>query len=148
MLTLTKNAENVKIAEIRTGKNKKLQPVWWHPVRNPEMRLAVENLQSFATEEMRDRFHLSQNQMAEILEHIQKGTQPEGGLQPKFFKLKRYIEDSLYTEMDLRDSEQTLQRDFPPGSESWPEHGFYCGCSGGGKTHALFSMIKRNLDGP
>ena len=50
--------------------------------------------------------------------------------------------------MDLRDSSQELQRDFPPKSDSWAEHGFYCGCSGGGKTYALCSMIKRNLDGP
>ena len=87
MITLDEHPDNILLCKLSHGK--KSQPVWWHPVRNPEMRLAVENLQSFATEEMRDRFHLSQNQMAEILEHIQKGTQPEGGLQPKYFKLKR-----------------------------------------------------------
>ena len=146
MITLHEHPDNIQLCKLRAGK--KTLPVYWHPVRNPQLRLAVQDLNSFATEEMRDRFHLSQKQMSDILTHIKKGTQPEGGLQAKFFKLKRHIECSLYTEMDLRDSDQVLQRDFPPGSESWPEHGFYCGCSGGGKTYALTEMIKRNLDGP
>ena len=146
MITLHKHPDNIQLCKLQD--KKKTIPVYWHPIRNPQLRMAVQDLNSFATEEMRDRFHLSQNQMEEILSHIKKGTQPEGGLQAKFFKLKRYIEDSLYTEMDLRDSNQELKRDFPIGSESWPGHGFYCGCSSSGKTFALCSMIKSNLDGP
>ena len=55
------------IAEIRHGKNKKLEPVFWHPTVQPEMRNAVESTDYFfKNEDFQDRFELSQDQASNI----------------------------------------------------------------------------------
>lgn len=86
MLTLKKHPDNVQLCKLKQGK--KLIPIYWHPVRNEDLRLAV-------TELFRDRFQLSETQSEEILDHLHSGTTPEGSLQKPFFKVKRYISDNL-----------------------------------------------------
>ena len=39
MLTLKKHPDNVELCLLKTGKKK--VPIFWHPVRNPELRNAV-----------------------------------------------------------------------------------------------------------
>ena len=73
MLTLKSHPENILVAEIRQGKNKKLTPVFWHPTVKPELRNAVENLDYFfGNEDFRDRFELSQDQAQNIKEHMSR----------------------------------------------------------------------------
>ena len=61
MITLHKHPENIQICKLKS--KKKTTPVYWHPVRNPQLRMAVQDINSFATEEMRDRFRISKNQI-------------------------------------------------------------------------------------
>ena len=146
MITLHPHPENVELCRLKDGK--KSIPVFWHPVRNKDLRLAVTDLGSFATEEMRDKFRLSSNQMDMVLDHMKNGTEIEGGLQHKFFKVKRAIEDSLYSEMNLSDSSQELVLDYPKGNDTWGELCLTCGASSSGKTYSAVSKALRCLDGP
>ena len=146
MLTLRAHRDNVELCKMRDGK--KLVPVFWHPVRDKTLRLAVSDINGFATEEFRDRFRISKSQADEILEHLKAGTTPEGGIQRTFFKAKHFIESSLYNEMDLSDSTQELELGFPPGAETWGELSLVCGASSSGKTYHCVDKIIKNLDGP
>ena len=145
MLTLKKQPDNVELCKLKHGK--KLIPIYWHPVRTEELRLAVTNLGGFNNELFRDRFQLSEKQSEEILDNLNAGTTPEGPLQKPFFKVKRYISDNLYSEMHLSGS-QELVLPFPEGNTSWGEHAIYAGASGSGKTYDAISRILNNLNGP
>ena len=105
-------------------------------------------MNTFNTEEFRDRFHLSKQQADLIIHSLQTDVTPEGGLQQKFFKVKKYIENSLYNEMDLRGSKQEIVLDFPPGSDTWGENAMCCGASSSGKTYLVVQKFLRNLEGP
>ena len=146
MLTLRKHPDNVELCVLKTGK--KQRSLYWHPVRNPELRLAVNDVKGFDSEEFRDRFRLSPGQSDEILDHLNSGTVPEGALQKNFFKVKRYIENSLYSEINLGKSKQELVLKYPKGNDTWGEHMVCCGASSSGKSYYLFKRAKNNLDGP
>ena len=106
MLTLQSHPDNVELCLLKTGKKK--TPVYWHPVRNVDLRNAVSDVKGFDSEAFRDRFGLSPGQSEQILDHLNSSTTPEGPLQKVFFKVKRFIEDRLYSEMDLGKSKQEL----------------------------------------
>jgi hypothetical protein len=147
MITLQKHKDNIQLCKLKSGK--KSIPVWWHPTRKPELRLAVSDVGSFNNEIFRDKFKLSQNQAEEIIQHLKNNTTPENHLQTKHFAVKKFIENSLYTQMDLSDSpNQSLVIDFPDGAHSWGELALYAGASASGKTHACCSKILSNLNGP
>ena len=147
MITLQKAKGNVEICKLKTGK--KHTPVYWNPIRNPQLRNSVSDVSSFNTEMFRDKFRLSQNQADEIISHLKANTTPENHLQSVFFKVKRFVEDSLYTQMILTDNDnQELVVDFPEGNDTWPGLALLCGASNCGKTYTFCNKIKRNLDGP
>ena len=146
MLTLKKHADNVELCKLKQGK--KTIPVYWHPVKNESLRMAVSDVKGFNNEMFRDRFQLSPKQSDELLDHLNAGTTPEGPLQKTFFKVKRYITDSLYNEMNLMGSNQQLHIPFPEGNNTWGEHCIYAGASGSGKTYDAISRIIHNLNGP
>jgi len=147
MITLKKHKANVEICKLKTGK--KLIPVYWNPIRTPSLRLAVTDIKSFDNEHFRDQFRLSQNQSDEIISHLKANTTPENHLQSVFFKVKRFVEESLYTQMILTDNEkQELVVNFPEGNDNWPGVTLLCGASNCGKTWTFCEKIRRNLDGP
>ena len=146
MLTLKSHPDNVELCLLKTGKKK--QKVFWHPVRNSDLRNAVSDVKGFDSEAFRDRFGLSPGQSEQILDHLNSGTTPEGPLQKVFFKVKRYIEDRLYSEMNLAKSKQQLVLPYPPGNDTWGELMLCCGASSSGKSYHLFKRMKENLDGP
>ena len=146
MLTLKKHPDNIELCTLKKGKKK--IPVYWHPVKNKDLRLAVTNVHGFDNEMFRDRFQLSEAQSQDILDHMHAGTTPEGSLQKPFFKVKRYISDNLYNEMNLSGSSQELVIPFPEGSQTWGEHAIFCGASSSGKTYEAIRRILENLNGP
>ena len=60
MITLHKHPDNIQLCKL--SDKKKTIPVYWHPIRNPQLRMAVQDIKSFATEEMRDRFFIGFDQ--------------------------------------------------------------------------------------
>ena len=145
MLTLTPHPDNVGLATLIDGKH--TRPIYFHPTKNTELRLEIDDISTYNTQEFRDRFSLTRVQAETIMNHITNDTEPDGALQKVFFKVKTFVNNALYTEMDLRSSDQIIQVDFPKGKDTWGEHAIYCGSSGSGKTFALASKVQRNLDG-
>ena len=123
MLTLTPHKENIQIAEIRTGKNKKLQPVFWHPTIQKELMNGIDDLgYFFGNEDFTDRFQLSQDQATSIKTHLTNNTVCSQN-QIKHFQCKRFITESLHSEMDISDQKnQTFEVNFPPFNGTEPTY--------------------------
>ena len=145
MLTLTQHPDNQEIGTLIEGSHR--QPIYFHPKKNPDLKIQVDDISGFNTQEFRDRFSITKIQANEIMQHITSDTEPEGALQGIFFKVKSFINNSLYVEMDLRTSEQRIEVNFPEGSDTWGELAICAGASGSGKTHFIASKVQRNLDG-
>ena len=145
MLTLREHPENTFVAWIYEGK-KRRRKIFYHPHKNPDLRMAVKDLRSFNTPKFRDRFNVSHSQAEVIIKHLDDETAPEGGLQSKFFKAKKYVINSLYTEMDTSGTKQRIVVDFPEKKE-YAYSMLVCAGSGSGKTWFLKEMVLRNLKG-
>jgi hypothetical protein len=145
MITLHPHPENVLLCDMRMGK--KTVPVYWHPKKNDALKNSVEDIASFFTPELRNRFELSSKQADTILDHLKAGTVPES-IQSKFFKVKRFIDESLFTEMDIQDTPHTFEINFPAGSDTWPNNTICAGATNSGKTYSQLQRVLRNLNGP
>ena len=145
MLTLTQHPHNTEIATLVQGA--KRTPIYFHPKKNKDLQLQVDDIGSFNTEEFRDRFSITRTQAEMIMKHIKNKTEPDGHFQKIFFKIKQFINESLFTELDLRTSDQQIVVDYPPGNETWGELAINCGASGSGKTRFFLDKIIRNLQG-
>ena len=64
MLTLQKNKQNIKIANM--VQNKKKIPIFWHPTIKDDLMNNVADLRSFNDTYFRDRFELSKEQADDI----------------------------------------------------------------------------------
>ena len=153
MLTLHKTDESIEIARLYSGeKDRKPQPVFWHPRREEKYKMGVDDVKSFLTsEKFRDYYKLSVVESQAIAEALHRGKDvPDAkkGLQNKFFKIKKDLEKRLFTEMDLGDSSQFLRVDFPQKKDEWSGLHITIGSSGSGKTHHSSDLILRNLKGP
>ena len=85
MLTLTSHPENIQIAELIEAK--KRTPIYFHPKKNADLRIQVDDISSFNTDEFRQRFQITRIQATESINHLKNNTEPEGGLQSNFFKV-------------------------------------------------------------
>ena len=149
MLTLTKHKDNREILTMRPPKGKKKPtPVYWHPVRNIELRNSIDDLEHFfGNEDFRDRFQLNAEESSRIKECL-ANDEVCTEYQQKFFKVKRFIQESLLNEMDISDTNQNFVIDFPKGGNTYGWCTFVCGGSGSGKTYWVVQRILRNLTGP
>ena len=145
MITLNKHKDNTFLCWLKDGRHRR--PLYWHPRKDPKLRLAIDSLDSFNEETVRDQFKISHAQMQTILKHLKRNATLEGQLQSKFFKVKKFIENSLYTSIDLRGGPQELLVDYPPGNDTWGELEVVLGGSGSGKTTHLVKKILSNLNG-
>ena len=145
MLTLRSHPENVFVCDMRVGKKK--VPVWWHPKKNVELQNRVEDLSVFFTPELRDRFELSREQADDIMSHLKSDTVSEKN-QSKFFKVKKFIQEGLYTSMDISDTPNSFEINFPPGNDTWGNNTVCCGATNSGKTWWVKEKCLRNLNGP
>ena len=145
MLTLKEHKDNKFLAWLYEG-NKRKRKIYYHPNKDINLRMSVDTLDAFNSEKFRDKFKLSKSQASDIIEHLKKKTTPEGGLQSKFFKVKKYLDLALFQEMDVTNTNQRIMVDFPDGGE-WAATMLVCAGSGNGKTWFLKEMAKRCMLG-
>jgi hypothetical protein len=145
MLTLKEHPDNKFIAWLYE-KNKRKHKIYYHPQKDIKLRMSVDNMESFNTQKFRDEFKLSNNQALEIFEAIKKNIAPEGKLQKKFFKAKKYLDKNLFESMDVSGTNQRILVDFPDDG-AWAATMLVCAGSGNGKTWFLKEMCKRCMLG-
>jgi len=146
MLTLSHHADNQEILGMYKGR--KRTPIYWHPVNNTELQNSMDGLDYFfKNEDFRDRFQLNEEEAHDICACLSCGEVSQKH-QRKYFQCKKYISESLLTEMDLSGTDQVFKISFLKGSDTYPWVRFVCGGSGSGKTHHVLDQIIDNLDGP
>ena len=152
MLTLHEKPDCVEIATLYDDdKDKQGKPVFWYPRKDATLKLGVDDVEAyFKTPEFRDEYKLSVKAAETISRALLRGDDvpDQKGLNNKFFKVKKDLEDKLYNEMDLGNSEQYLRVDFPRDNHSWTGLHVTIGSSGSGKTYHTLDLIMRNIKGP
>ena len=146
MLTLTKTGQSRPLIEV-VKKQKLIHDVYWHPRRDETFRNEVEDLNSFNTPYLRDRFELSKAQADSIFDHL-KRDETDVSNQKAFFKVKKYIQDALFTEMDLGDTGYTFRVTFDKDATKYSGHELIIGGTGSGKTTYFVNRTLQNLKGP
>ena len=107
MLTLTEHKDNLSVVDVVKGKRLQYN-VYWHPRRDDALQNEVERIESFNTPYLRDMFEISKPQAESIFDHLERGeTDPAN--QKAFLKVKKYINSSLYTEMNLENTEMKFE---------------------------------------
>ena len=145
MLTLKDAPNNTFLAWLYEN-NKRKHKIFYNPNKNLDLRMSVDSLDSFNNEKFRDRFKISKTQAEEIINHLKNKTSPEGGLQSKFFRVKKHLDLALFQEMDVSNTNQKIIVDFPDNGE-WAATMLVCAGSGNGKTWFLKEMVKRCILG-
>ena len=144
MLTFQKEG-GTPIAILVDGKSE--TPIYWFPFKEAARKIQVANIQEYNSEEFRDRFNLSAGQAEEIMKHIVAKTTPEGPLQNKFFQVKKFISDSLFSEIDLRDSPGQVLK-YPIPDKDFIGHEAIVGSTNSGKTFHILQKCLANITGP
>jgi hypothetical protein len=148
MLTFHKGKGHTEIVKLKQKGNKKNVPVMWSPVIKDEYRNSIDDLDYFfQNDKFRDRFELNTSETQGIKHALENNCVCEE-YQKKYFKCKKFVYDSLDTEIDLSGTEQEFVFNFPPGGETYAWSTFVAGSSSAGKTHWVVDLLKRNLDGP
>ncbi len=146
MLTLADHKENVSVVDVVKGKRLQYK-VQWHPRRDESLQNEVEEIQSFNTPYLRDMFEISREQADSIFDHLERGeTDPTN--QKVFFRIKKHINSSLFTEMNLENTDMKFELRFDKDNEKYSGHELLIGGTGSGKTTAVLMRILRNLSGP
>ena len=141
MLTLKSHPDNVFVCDMRVDKKK--IPVFWHPRKNSELKNQIDDLAVLFTPDLIDRFELNREQGEDIVTHLKAGTVSEKN-QSKFFKVKRHLDEILYTEMDLSGTEHEFEINFP--DKPFAGHTIVAGATECGKTWSQKERVLRCLN--
>ena len=95
--------------------------MYWHPTINEELMNSVSDLNSFNTNHFRDRFELSKEQSEDIFHSLAADNVLERN-QSKFFKVKRFVKNSLLSEMDISDTPGEFKIRFDPKPQEYSGH--------------------------
>ena len=147
MLTFQNGKEFSEIVKLKQKGERKPIPVMWSPVIKEDLRNSIDSLDYFFKDDgFRDQFQLNNDESQRIQGALEKNCVCEE-YQQKFFKCKKYVYNSLNSEMDLSGTKNEFIFSFPPGGDTYPWSTFVCGSSGAGKTHWVVDLIKKNMDG-
>lgn len=112
------------------------------------MQNHIEDISVFNTQDLRDRFELSREQADDIMSHLKDGTVSEKN-QSKFFKVKRHLDEILYTEMDISDqgdSEFEINFNEEGKTLGFCGHTIVAGATSAGKTYSQKARLLRCLN--
>jgi len=143
MLTLRDDPDNVQICI--WNDSKRGTPIFWHPKVKSELRSTVEDLNSFNTQDFRDRFELSRDQSNRIFDAL-RNDEVCSEHQSKHFKCKEYIQNSLISEMNIEDQSGQFEIPFPKG-KNFCGHELVVGSTSAGKTYYVVNKVLNNLKG-
>ena len=94
--------------------------------RIPPYRNSSKYLKS---DEFRERYTLSKREQNELVRALQSNIVPDNNLKGKFFHIRRDLNQRLYTEIDLRNTDHKINWRFPMNPKEWPETQIIIGSS-------------------
>ena len=97
------------------------------------------------SDEFRERYSLSRNDSRMLKKAIRSNIVPESKLKSKFYEVRRDLNTRLYSELDLRGTDNQISWKFPQDPKKWATTTLVIGSSGVGKTHLVRSWIEEAL---
>ena len=103
------------------------------PYRNPNKYLD--------SDEFRERYTLSVRESRELKKALHSNIVPDGVLKSQFYRIRKDLNERLYTEKELRETDKEITWRFPQNVKEWPETQIIIGSSGVGKTYKIVQVI-------
>ena len=97
------------------------------------------------SDEFRERYDLSKAEGTVLKSALRQDSVPEGPLKKEFYRIRRDLNQRLFSEIDLRGTEYEIVWKFPDKVKEWPGSAIYCGSSSSGKTFLVVSQIEEAL---
>ena len=91
------------------------------------------------SDEFRERYTLSVRESKELKQSLRSDIVPEGALKTQFYRVRKDLNERLYTEIDLRGTDKEINWRFPQKTNEWPETMIIIGSSGVGKGYLTLS---------
>ena len=92
------------------------------------------------SDEFRERYDLSRAEGASLKTALRQDKVPEGPLKKEFYRIRRDLNQRLFSEIDLRGTPYEIVYKFPAKVNEWPANSVYCGSSSSGKTFLIISQ--------
>jgi len=116
------------------GSFKKDEKVRIKPFRDPGKYLGSSDFLEY--------YNLSKSEGKLLNKSIRRDEVPENSqLKTKFYRIRKDLNDRLYTEIDLRGTPHEIDWGFPTNPKEWPGSQIIIGSSGVGKTHFIIQAI-------
>ena len=97
------------------------------------------------SDEFRERYDLSRRESAELKTALRQDKVPEGPLKKEFYRVRRDLNQRLFSEIDLRGTDYEIVWKFPDKVNEWPGSAIVIGSSNSGKTFLQVSHIEEAL---
>ena len=120
------------------------KPVYALFTKDPKKRIPPfkDSKKFLDSDEFRERYNLSRTESKEIKKAIRSDIVPEHvQLKSKFYMVRKDLNQRLFSEIDLRGTEKTIQYKFDKKAKNWPGTKLVIGSSGSGKTFLVASWI-------
>ena len=154
MLSLDKGPNAIEIAKLYEGDidqhTPKMEgkPLYWLPKKNKKYRMGVDDASEFLkSDEFRIRYRLSHKEQDDLQECLLRDNCPEGGLVKRFYEIRADLENRLFTEMELGES-QYLRVDLPDNKKEFSKHWILIGSTNVGKSTFALQQALQSVRGP
>jgi hypothetical protein len=97
------------------------------------------------SDEFRERYNLNIRESRELKKALRSNIVPDGPLKSHFYRVRKDLNERLYTEIDLRGTDKEINWRFPQKIKEWPETQIIIGSSGVGKTRKILTEIEEAL---
>ena len=97
------------------------------------------------SDDFRERYNLSRQEGKLLKKAVHSNIVPEGRLKKKFYEIRKDLNQRLYNELDLRETDKTIHWEYPHKITKWGTTSLVIGSSGVGKTHLVKEWILRAL---
>ena len=97
------------------------------------------------SDEFRERYDLSRRESAELKTALRQDKVPVGVLKKEFYRVRRDLNQRLFSEIDLRGTDYEIVWKFPDKVNEWPGSAIVIGSSNSGKTLLQVSHIEEAL---
>ena len=97
------------------------------------------------SDEFRERYDLTRKEGTELKAALQQDLVPEGKLKKEFYRIRRDLNQRLFSEIDLRTTEAEIVWKHRIKVKDWPGSKLVCGSSASGKTFKMVEEITEAL---
>jgi len=98
-----------------------------------------------SSDEFMERYQLSKRESLELKKAIRSNIPPDNNLKKKFYRIRKSLNDRLFTEIDLRGTDHVIRWKYPDDVKAWSGTTITIGSSGVGKTYKIVKEIEEAL---